>query len=376
MQKGSKRSSKGRRSPKDKGVRRKKAGVPQKNSIRMIGARRSKRASEEDLVQLPTPRDLQFLDQSLRPSDVALKSQIVDMDLSVAEIDELLKLLVMKKQRISSSKGDDFRANLLAKQKRKLEELRYLQNLYQDSLNTERLDKTSGNDVYVELQSIKESLDGSLDESEEEARLSARCDAPHDKMFMSGFENTSETGQCSQEQGRDAQGSPTATTTTTMSTKKSSSSYVRSRASSKKLTRAVSESPGGIRFRRSPQPDVPPLNLGVINVNDPQPLTSAWPTDNAMSSGPKRILHSAPADTVIYSPRAKACMSALSDRAKSPDISKCVESILSPRSAFSRTSRSTESTSAFSTPSTTPRSSRGLTPRKSYALATRSGRGR
>lgn len=369
MQKSKRVSSKGRRSPKDKGLRRKKV-VPQKNSMRLVGARRSKRA-EEDLVQLPTPRDLQFLEQSLRPTDDALKSQIVEMDLSVSEIDELLKLLVMKKQRISSSKGDDFRANLLKKQKRKLEELRYLQNLYQDSLNTERMGLKSGNDVYVELQSIKESLDESLDGSEEEARLSARCDAPHEKMFMSGFENTSETGQCSHEQGRDGQGSPNTTTTTT--TKKSSSStYSRS---SKKLRRAA-ESPGGIQFRLSPQPDVPPLNLGVINVNDPQPLTSAWPTDNASSSGPKRILPSAPADTVIYSPRAKACMSALSDRAKSPDISKCVESILSPRSAFSRTSRSTESTSAFSTPSTTPRSSRGLTPRRSYALATRSGRRR
>ena len=153
----------------------------------------------------------------------------------------------MKKQRISSSKGDDFRANLLAKQKRKLEELRYLQNLYQDELNTLEDWIKPQEMTYVELQSIKESLDGSLDESEEEARLSARCDAPHDKMFMSGFENTSETGQCSQEQGRDAQGSPTTTTTTT-STKKSSSSYVRSRASSKN-SREPFESPGGIRFR-------------------------------------------------------------------------------------------------------------------------------
>jgi len=365
MQK-SKRVSKGRRSPKDKGARRKKV-APQKNSMRMISVRgsNSSRRQADDLVQLPTPRDLQFLEQSLRPSEDVLKSQILDMDLSVSEIDELLKLLVMKKQRISSSKGENFRANLLQKQKRKLEELRYLQNLYSDSLNTERLDLKSGNDVYVELQSIKESLDDKIDEEEEDARLSARCSAPTEMMFESGFEDSSTssstTGQCtSQEQGRDGQGSPTTTS---------------KKLRSKTLRRQVSESPGGIRFRRSPQPDVPPLNLGVINVNDPQPLTSAWPTDNA-STKPKGIVHCAP-ETVIYSPRAKTYMSSLSDRANSPDISKCVESILSPRSAFSRTSRSTESTSAFSTPSTTPRSSRGLTPRRTYALVTRtSARGR
>ena len=113
---------------------------------------------------------------------------------------------------------------------------------------------------------------------------------------------------------------------------------------------------------------------------DSMAKSAAWPTDNEADVDKqielKRIASvraSSNDSWVIHSPRAKPCTYTLSDRCNSPDVSKYFENILSPRSAFSITSRSTGSTSAFSTPSTTPRSARGtsLTPRRTYAMVAR-----
>lgn len=194
---------------------------------------------------------------------------------------------------------------------------------------------------------------------------------------------------------------------------------------SRQHRRDFGKSPGGIMFRQSPHPLVPPLNLVALTRKNITPGVPAYRVVGSTSSkkgthshgnhlkqpplsrssrknnghrskshhhhhhqsssifrqGPRQITREitanrhklglySPRAQVAYSPRDMAYSASRHRKlSKSPALSKCVETILSPRSAFSKASSiSSGTSSAFSTPSSspfpTPRSAR--TPRGSY----------
>eukprot|EP00940_MAST-03C_sp_MAST-3C-sp2_P000713 g713.t1 len=402
-----------------------------------------------DIEKPATSRDLQFLDPGIRPGDWAheeggekLKNigDMVKEVQTVAEIDNLMKLLEAKKRMKLSSlpkpipsssssptpgnesmpisehkKGemnglppgppsDEILSDILEKQRQKMEELWKLQSLYSDCLKTVRGSIVGNSEKDdVEVKTIHSRI------KEIEGTSNLRCRAPVAKMFLSEFNNSmrlhtpvhdersSSTGQCSHEQSReDAMYHSIAKQklqplrphhpefVSDPDDQKNAKRMHRRAERRRQHRRDYGRSPGNMLF--TPQPDVPPLNLDVIHEPvEPAPLSSAWPTDSAHVSAQRRKQHLYPkriakmqatSDTHlrILSPRAKTLSQMRhSDRCSSPDLTKCVESILSPRSAFSKTSRSAGSNSAFSTPTSTPRSARYTGMSHSYAMVAKYG---
>lgn len=213
-----------------------------------------------------------------------------------------------------------------------------------------------------------------------------------------------------------------------------SSSHEDSNIKTRQHRRDFGKSPGGIMFRQSPHPLVPPLNLVALKQKNITPGVPAYrvmggtrgkpppskqpplsrsakksskkskhhhghggavhTVSSILRQGPRPITREitphrhklglySPRAQVAYSPREHGASAASRNRrhAKSPALSKCVETILSPRSAFSKASSiSSGTSSAFSTPSSspfpTPRSARSgiITPRGSGYLSYRSPR--